>query len=78
METTTANALITLLQSLMNNAHESALRLMALEGMLKDRPELNQEYQKQLAQIGGDPTTSTNLQNSSRLLGELRARLLQG
>jgi hypothetical protein len=77
MEQETVKLLIKVFESLMRNAHESSLRLQALEQMLERRPELKDEYQKELHRLGSDPSASVNLQGISDILATLRARLLR-
>jgi hypothetical protein len=77
METSAITLLIQILDSLMKHAHNSALRTVALERALKRHPELEKDYQSELAYLSSDPSSALNLQGSSELLAMLRAKLTQ-
>ena len=77
METAAITLLIQILDSLMKHAHDSTLRTMALERALKRNPELERDYQSELAYLSSDPSSAVNLQGSSEILAMLRAKLTQ-
>jgi len=78
MDEKTVDLFIELLQSLLRQTNEFAVKLAALENMLKRRPELHMEYKAEIRVLTDDPSNLTNLVGISELLRELRTRLLRG
>ena len=69
--------LVKIVESLTKHAHESALELAAMEAMLKRRPELRQEYEKELQELSASPASVANRQGMSELLATLRTEFLR-
>jgi hypothetical protein len=77
MERDTINLLIGTLQLIGNRIQEFSTKIMALERVLENHPEIKAEYDHQLDKLYHDPATMINQSSSIERFEELRAQLLR-